>query len=107
MRKISRDRFPTAGNQSGAVYMLFGLSTAGGPVSGATCVGLTSGATGTCVISYENPNRIAFANVMNGPGGTMGTPFLPNEVIEQVDTPSKTVTILPQPKITTRYGGWV
>ncbi len=101
MGKISKERFPTAGDHSGAIYMLFGASAGRGPTSGESCVGLTSGAVGVCIGYYENPERIGIASIINGPGGPLGTPFLPNEVIEQVSSPSRTVTILPQPKITT------
>jgi len=100
MGKISKERFPTAGDESGVVYMKFGASGGRGPLSETACVGLTSGATGICAGYYEDPERIAIASIINGPGGPLGTPFLPNEVVEQVGDPSRNVTILPQPKIT-------
>ena len=100
MGNISKERFPTAGDESGVVFMLFGASGGRGPTSGTACIGLTSGATGVCVGYYEDPERIAIASIINGPGGPLGTPFLPNEVIEQVGDVGRTVTILPQPKIT-------
>jgi len=100
MGNLSKERFPTAGDDSGVVYMLFGASGGRGPTSGTACIGLTSGATGICAGYYENPDRIAISSIINGPGGPLGTPFLPNEVIEQVGDVGRTVTILPQPKTT-------
>jgi hypothetical protein len=89
--KMSKERFPTDGDISGLILIPYDSVASGGPAAGETVTGQTSGAKGTVFQFYANPKRVAIGTVRNGPGSTLGTPFLPNENIEQDSNTAKTL----------------
>ena len=92
--KMSHHRFPTVGIYSGSpILMRFDANTGRGPVSEQAVVGVTSGATAVVVGYYSDPDRVSIQNIVNGPGGPLGTPFLPGEVIKDSEDSNIDITL--------------
>ncbi len=92
--KLSKSRYPTSGKTIvNDLYLDYDSSTGRGPAQEQPIIGKTSGATGVVMGYLKDPDRVIVRTTANGAGGVLGTPFLPNEVIEQVSDDNISVTL--------------
>ena len=86
---MSKSRFPTGVSEPQAFFYRFTAESSPRPVAGVTVQGIVSKATGLVSGYVSNPDRVRISLIVNGQGGDLGIPILPNERLEQVGDTSK------------------
>lgn len=86
---MSKSRFPTQASGPVSFYYRFTAESSPRPIAGVTVRGVVSKATALVSSYTEQPDRVRLSSVVNGQGGDLGIPILPNERLEQVGDAAK------------------